>query len=281
MIHYPNSPKRGIVGIFQPLSSTLTGDSMLPFIIKISHQPVKRLCRITARSGRQNIDVDVDIHAHSRESLPLFADRSSASLGTEVLNEATEFAYEAFIGFLQRNAQPDVFLPLNHLNRYPHRLYCLLMSPNRTREVFEIYNASAGNRLTYGDYELVVSRKTQLQETEAYLIAPNKYTLFMRQAIESRAINVYRSDFIDLAANTPPPINLHPQDVIDTLESSVLAESERPTEGRQLLMFSPDEVKKEKEKQTECPKCGGPIQKIGVGRYFCLDCEWDNLPLLK
>ena len=34
------------------------------------------------------------------------------------------------------------------------------MSPNRTRELFEVYTASAGNRLTYDDYELVVSRKT-------------------------------------------------------------------------------------------------------------------------
>ena len=254
---------------------------MLPFKLKVTHQSVERLCRVSARSEQQNINVDINIHAHSREYLPLFAGRSIASLGTEVLNEAMEFAYEAFIGFLQHIAQPDIFLPLNRLNRYPHRLYCLLMSPNRTREAFEIYNASTGNRLTYGDYELVVSRKTQLQDTEAYLIAPNKYTLFMRQEVESSVINVYRSDFIDLVTNTPPPLNLHAQDIIDTFESSVPAESERLTEGRQLLMFLPEEVKKEKEKQMECPKCGGPIQTIGVGRHFCLDCEWDNLPPLK
>ncbi len=252
---------------------------MLPFTIKVTHQPIERLCRITAHSDQQNIDVDVNIHAHSRELLPLFAERSSAGLDTEVLNEAMEFVYEAFIGFLQRIAQPDIFLPLDHLNRYPHRLYCLLMSPSRTREAFEIYGASAGNRLSYDDYELVVSRKTQLQDSEAYLIAPSKYTLFMRQAIESHAINVYRSDFIDLVANTPPPLNLHPQDIIDTLESSVTSGTERPTESGQFLMFSPHEVKKEN--HTKCPKCGGPIQNIGEGKYFCLDCEWDNLPLLK
>lgn len=254
---------------------------MLPFTIKVTHQPVERLCRITARNEQQNIDIDVDIHAHSREILPLFAGRQSARLDTEVLNEAAEYTYEAFVGFLQRNAQPDIFLPFNRLNRYPHRLYCLLMSPNRTRELFEVYTASTGNRLTYDDYELVVSRKTQLQDTEAYLITPNKYTLFMRQAVESRAINVYRSDFVDLVTNTPPPIHLHPQDIIDAFETGVPAESERPAEGGQLLMFSPDEAKEEKENQAECPKCGGPVQSIGVGRYFCLDCEWDNLPTLR
>ena len=252
---------------------------MLPFTIKVTQQPIERLCRITAHSDQQNIDVDVNIHAHSRELLPLFAERSSAGLDTEVLNEAMEFVYEAFIGFLQRIAQPDIFLPQDHLNRYPNRLYCLLMSPSRTREAFEIYGASAGNRLSYDDYELVVSHKTQLQDSEAYLIAPSKYTLFMRQAIESHAINVYRSDFIDLVANTPSPLNLHPQDIIDTLESSVTSGTERPTESGQLLMFSPHDVKKEN--HTKCPKCGGPIQNIGEGKYFCLDCEWDNLPPLK
>ena len=254
---------------------------MLPFAIKVTHQAVERLCRITEGRERQNIDVHVDIHAHSRELLPLFTGRSNTSLGSEVLNEAMEFAHEAFIGFLQRIAEPDIFLPLNRLNRYPHRLYCLLMSPNSAREVFEIYNASAGSRLTYADYELAVSRKAQIQDTDAYLIAPNKYTLFMRQTVESRVINVYRSDFVDLVTNTPPPLILHAQDIIDTLEGSVVTESERPAEGQQLLMFSPDDMKKRKEKQTKCPKCGGTIQKIGVGRYFCLDCEWDNLPLLK
>ena len=253
---------------------------MLPFTIKVTQQAVERLCLITARSEQQNIDVHVDIHAHSREFLSPFTDSANTRLGAEVLNEAMEFAYEAFIAFLQHIAQPDIFLPLNRLDRYPHRLYCLLMSPNRTREVFEIYNASAGNRLAYSAYELVVSRKTQLEDTEAYLIAPNKYTLFMRQAVESRTVSVYRSDFIDLVTNTPPPLNLHPQDIIDTLESSVSAESERPMEGEQLLMFSPDDMNKRKEKLRECPNCGGSIQKIGAGRYFCLDCEWDNLPPL-
>ena len=93
--------------------------------------------------------------------------------------------------------------------------------------------------------------------------------------------SIYRSDFVDLVTNTPPPIHLHPQDIIDALETGPPAESERPAEGRQLLMFSPDEAKEEKENQAECPKCGGPVQNIGVGRYFCLDCEWDNLPTLR
>ncbi|MDE0297416.1 MAG: hypothetical protein OXN17_02140 [Candidatus Poribacteria bacterium] len=261
-------------------SDYLINDFMLPFTIKVTHQPVERLCRISERNEQQNIDVEVDIHAHSREFLPLFAGRSIASVGSEALNEAMGYVYEAFIGFLQRIAQPDIFLPMNSLDRFSHRLYCLLMSPNRTREAFEICGTNPRNRLTFGDYEFVVSRKTQLQDTEAYLIAPSKYTLFMRQAIESHAINVYRSDFIDLVTNTPPPFNLHPQDVIDALASTDPEESERPAEGNQLLMFSPDAMDKAKEKEKVCPKCAGPVQKIDVGRYFCLDCEWDNLPML-
>lgn len=256
---------------------------MLPFTTKVTHQLVERLCRITAQNEPQDIDVDVDIHVHSREIHHLFTTRSSTSrdLGSEVLNDAQEQVYEAFITFLQSIAQPEVFLPVNLLNRYPQRLYCLLMSPNRSREMFEIYNKSAGDRLTYSDYELVVNSKPQILDTEAYLIAPNKYTLFMRQVNESRAINVYRSDFIDLVTNTPPPFNLHAQDIIDTLQNTVATEPVQPIEGQQLLMFPPYEEKEEMEKVTECPECGGAIQKIGVGKYFCLDCEWDNLPPLR
>ena len=32
---------------------------------------------------------------------------------------------------------------------------------------------------------------------------------------------------------------------------------------------------------TTCPDCNSAnIQKIGADRYFCLDCEWDNLSLV-
>ena len=281
MIHLKPPKERHHRDFPTTILSTHISDSMLPFTIKVTHQVVERLCRITAGRERQNMDVRVDVHAHSRQLLPSFTGRSSAGPGSEALNEAMEFAYEAVVEFLRGIAESGVFLPTNRLNRYPHRLYCLLMSPNSAREVFNVQNASAGNRLTFGDYELAVSRKAQIRDAEAYLIAPNKYTLFMRQAVESRVVNVYRSDFIDLVTNTPPPLHLHAQDVIDAFAGGPAAESERPMEGQQLLMFSPDDMNKRKEKQTVCPKCGGQVQKIGAGRYFCLDCEWDNLPLLK
>ena len=31
------------------------------------------------------------------------------------------------------------------------------------------------------------------------------------------------------------------------------------------------------ESENTCPKCGGKVQSIGKGSYFCLDCDWDNL----
>jgi len=256
---------------------------MLPVTTKVTHQLVERLCRITAQNELQDIDVDVDIHMYSREIHHLFMARSNLSPNfcSQVLSEAKEHAYEAFITFLQDIAQPEVFLPVNLLNRFPHRSYCLLMSSRRSHEVFEIHNASDLDRVIYNNYELIVSSTPQIRDTEAYLIAPNKYTLFMRQVNESRAINVYRSDFVDLVINTPPPLILHAQDIIETLQTNISPESAQPVEGQQLLIFPPHEEKEEMEKVVECPECGGAIQKIGVGKYFCLDCEWDNLPPLR
>ena len=115
----------------------------------------------------------------------------------------------------------------------------------------------------------------QLLDTEAYLIAPNKYTIFLRQVNAANEINVYHSDFIDLAGSTPPPLALHPQEVIDTVRNNVGAETEgtKPLNSNAIKKESPATI-------TECPECSGEVQRIGGENYFCLECNWDNLPAL-
>ncbi len=255
---------------------------MLPFTTKVTHQVVERLCRILAQEEPQHLDIDVNIHTHSCELPSVFASGSSTrrELGLQVLNGAQEHAFEAFVTLLQNTARRELFLPIHLLNRYSQRLYYLLMSPERSDEVLEIYRANGGDLLTYDNYEIIVSRKPQIRDTEAFLIAPGKYTLFMRQVIESRAIHVYRSDFVDLIMNTPPPLNLHAQNVIDALQNRANQECEQPSEGQQLLMFPTQQKKPKAGTITECRECGGPVKEIGARKYFCLDCDWDNLPPL-
>lgn len=260
--------------------------TMFPFTIKVTNQSVERLCRITSQNRQQNFDVDVQMLLHQCEIHQLHALSHSTRrhLRFEILNEAQEHAYQAFLPFLRSVAEPEIFLPTDLLNRYPHRQYCLLMSPNRSRELFDVYNINGRHSqrlVTYIDYELIVEARPQLLDTEAYLVAPSKYTLFIRQVNEANTIDVYRSDFIDLAVSTPPPLDLHAQDVIDTIQHSFETEFDESPRWRQLLMFPISQEIESSAKLSKCPKCDGQIQRIGEDSYFCLDCDWDNLQPLR
>ena len=50
----------------------------------------------------------------------------------------------------------------------------------------------------------------------------------------------------------------------------------------QLLMFPPPTETEtgEIEHLTSCPECKGEVRRINES-FFCLECDWDNLPPLK
>ncbi|MCZ6675702.1 MAG: hypothetical protein O7E52_00475, partial [Candidatus Poribacteria bacterium] len=158
-----------------------------------------------------------------------------------------------------------------------------LLSPRRARDLFEVYNTDGRHSrrlVNYNGYDLIVNSGFQIFDTEAYLIAPNKYTLFVRQVNETDAIKVYRSDFIDLTGNTPPPLDLHVQDVIDAVQNNIGEATDREPRYQQLFMFPMPRQEETPVTVTECPKCSGEVQRIGGESYFCLECDWDNLPAL-
>ena len=206
------------------------------------------------------------------------------TLTQQIPSEVQKDAYETFIRFLRGVTEQELFLPTEHLSRYPHRQCCLLLSPSRVRELFEVYNPSlrySQRLVNYRGYNLIVDKGSQLSDTEAYLIAPSKYTLFLRQVHDGNEIKIYRSNFVDLTGNTPPPLDLYAQDVIDTVRNETGAEIESEPRYRQLFMFPQLHRKEPPVTVTECPECGGKVQRVGGGSYFCLDCNWDNLPTLR
>ena len=237
------------------------------------------LCRITSPEQHEELDVEVGFLLRSWEIHRLHALRDSTrrNLTKQILNEVPNDAYKMFIRFLRGAAEPEVFLPTVRLDRYLHRQYCLLLSSGRVRELFEVYNRGSRHSrrlINFSGYDLIVG-VGQLLDTEAYLIAPNKYTIFLRQVNAANEINVYHSDFIDLAGSTPPPLALRPQEIIDTVRNNVSTE----TEGT-----APHQQSGQEESSatiTECPECSGEIQRIGGANYFCLECDWDNLPALR
>ena len=238
------------------------------------------LCRITPPEQHEELDVEVGFLLRSWEIYHLHTLRDSTrrNLTRQILNEVPNDAYKVFIRFLRGIAEPEAFLPTIRLNRYLHRQYCLLLSSRRVRELFEAYNRGSrySRRLiNFRGYDLIVGPGDQLLDTEAYLIAPNKYTIFLRQVNAANEINVYHSDFIDLAGSTPPPLALQPQEVIDTVQNNIGADIEGKRHQQQYFR------ERSQATITNCPECGGEVQRIGGESYFCLDCNWDNLPPLR
>ena len=252
---------------------------MLPFVLKIADQPIERLQRVSAES--QPIDVNVQVELYAREINR--ADTSRTSLSQLILDEATENAYATFVAFLQNNAESEDFLPFERLAQYPCRQYVLILSASRSHEIFEICQMQPeanASTFHYGEYEITIKPRRYVLDTTAYLVAPDRYTLFIRQVREENTIRVYRSDFMNLTRNSPPPFKLDARDIIESLQLQLVGETEQPLPIEQLLMFPPSTEDTASPRIDKCPECGGSVRRLGRGADFCLECDWDNLPLL-
>lgn len=257
---------------------------MLPFILKIADQPIERLQRIDAES--QPLDVDVQMELYAREIDRADVERAAQSrrLSQLILHEATENAYTTFIRFLRDNAEPEAFLPFERLSQYPCRQYALILSASRSHELFEICQMqpdTSPSILHYGGYEITIKPRRHIMDTAAYLVAPDKYTLFIRQVREDDTIRVYRSDFINLTQNSPPPFKLDTRDIIENVQLELVGERGQALPIEQLLMFPPSTEEANPVRLAKCPECGGRVRQLGREGIFCLECDWDNLPPLK
>lgn len=257
---------------------------MLPFILKIADQPVERLQRINDEN--QSIDVDVQMELYSREIDRVDIERAAQPrrLSQLILGEATENAYAAFTGFLRDSAEPEAFLPFERLSQHLCRQYALILSASSSHELFEICQMqpdTSPSILHYGGYEITIKPRRYILDTAAYLVAPDKYTLFIRQVREDDTIRVYRSDFINLTRNSPPPFKLDTRDIIENVQLELVGEQGQALPIEQLLMFPPSTQEANAIRLIKCPECGGRVRQLGREGIFCLECDWDNLPPLK
>ena len=257
---------------------------MLPFILKIADQPVERLQHISDEN--QPIDVDVQMELYSREINRADTEQASQHrrLSQLILHEATENAYTTFIDYLRDSATAEAFLPIQHLSQHPCRQYALILSASSSHELFEICQMqpdTSPSILHYGGYEIAIKPRRHISDTVAYLVAPDKYTLFIRQVREDNTIRVYRSDFINLTRNSPPPFKLDTHDIIENVQLELVGERSQTLPIEQLLMFPPSPEEANPHRLIKCPECGGRVRQLGREGSFCLECDWDNLPPLK
>ena len=249
---------------------------MLPFVLKITDQPLERLQRIGDEN--QPIDVDVQIELYSREANRDDGDSASQS------RRLNELIYATFISFLQNSAEPEAFLPFDRLSEHPCRQFVLILSASRSHELFEICQMQPGvstSVLNYRGYEITVKPRRHILDTAAYLVARDKYTLFIRKVEENDTTRFYRSDFINLSRNSPPPFKLDARDIIENVQLELMGEREQTLPIEQLLMFPTNSEDANSPRLSKCPECGGRLRQLGREGIFCLECDWDNLPPLK
>ncbi len=262
---------------------------MLPFVLKTVDDPFLRLHLL--RNENRVLDVHVETEMYIRESFTSDSDNNDQNLQREnraILKEAEEAAYKAFTTFLRQNSEPESFLPIEHLSRFPCQRYTLILSVTRSYELNEVFQDTPdttmleyGNSIfEYEGYELSLNAKHHIHDSSAYLVAPEKFTVFMRRVNDVESIRFYRSRFIDLTENAPPPFHLNAQEVIDTVQQDIASRESAIPMG-QLLLFpqSSESDSKEEDRLTCCPECNGEVRQISQS-YFCLECDWDDLPQL-
>lgn len=264
---------------------------MLPFVLKTVEEPEQRLHLLGSENSTVDVEVRTELYISESDSLHLAGQTHNIQIeNPSVLRGVQDAAYKAFTTFLQQTSEPESFLPIELLSQYPYQRYVLILSVTRSYELHEVFQNTPdtiwmdrGNSIfEYDGYELSLSAKHYILDSSAYLVAPGKFTVFMRRVNDAETIRFYRSGFIDLTGNAPPPLQLNAQEIIEAVQQDIVSRESAMPIG-QLLMFPPssethiDEVD---EYLTNCPECKGEVRRINES-FFCLECDWDNLPPLK
>jgi hypothetical protein len=235
-------------------------------------------------SGDTEINVDLRFHSCEIEHLESLRPSIRRELVFQVIEDAKRRVYDEFIHFLQITARPVTFFPLEALRRYRNQRYSLILASRIAHEVSELSGISMHSTdevLIFNGCELEVNEHPQLMEPEAYIVASNRYAVFLHPILNVQSVDVYRSDFIELNQRTLPPIRIHAQMIVDVIQQ-VLQPSIR--RRRMTTLFDiiqgnlpPEEDPPPSKLLTKCPKCNGRLKRLGGDDYFCLDCDWDNL----
>jgi len=248
----------------------------LPFILRTSHRPVERLRHLQAGSDPMDVHVRVELYTSSVNAV---AD-SSQSMWPRVVDKP----YADVIRFLQDVSEPAEFLPFDRLSEFSCRQYVLILSPacsHQRFEIFQMHSDASSTSFDYGGYEVTIRPRRYILDTAAYLVAQNKYTLFVRRVHKRDNIRFYRSNFINLAQSTPPHFKLDTQEILESVQLDLPDQSNPSVPIEQLLIFPTGDGGTGTEHLSNCPECGGQLHRISRNACFCLECDWDNLPLLE
>lgn len=255
---------------------------MLPFKLVEVDEPILHL---------QTGDVDVETEFFISEFVGTDSRQEgldAQGLDRRIIRRVREAAYRAFALFLSETSEQASFLPVEQLSLYANHRFTLLLSIPRWYELHEIflntpdtYWLEHGNMVfEYNGYEIELRARHFNTDTSAFFVSPEKYTLFIRSVDDVETTRYYRSQFTDLSESVPPPFHFDAQELVVTVQQDI-ANRENALPIGQLLMFpsSPEMEIESANVLACCPKCKGEVRRIH-NNYFCLECDWDDLPIL-
>ncbi len=262
---------------------------MLPFILKTVDEPSLRLQLLSNRNMTFDVHIQTELdinddHFFSQEG----NDSHLGNSNRAILREAKEAVYKAFTAFLKQTSEPGPFLPFDLLSQYPYQRYTLILSVTRSYELQDVFQNTSdtiwvdgGNSIfEFEGYELAINAKHHIVDSSAFLVSPDKFTVFLRCVNDSESPRFYRSTFFDLTRNAPPPFHLNAEEVIEIVQQDITSrESAIPMDKTMTNASSADVDISETVNQRSCPECNSDVRRIG-NSFFCLQCDWDDLPPL-
>ena len=261
---------------------------MLPFILRTVDAPSLQLQILS----NDNLTLNVHIQTEMPINDEICPESDSAEFNRHsdnraILREAKEAVYKAFTTFLKHTSEHVSFFPIELLSQYPCQRYTLILSVTRSYELQDVFQNTSdtiwmdgvNSIFEYEGYELAINAKHHIVDSSAFLVAPEKFTVFMRWDNVPDTLRFYRSSFIDITQNAPPPYHLNAQDVIETIQQYIVSRDSAMSLKKMRQYTASEEDSNETDTLAYCPECKGEIR--GIGRsYFCLQCDWDDLPPL-
>ena len=240
-----------------------------PFIVKLVDSDRVSVPQDVGQGVLIPADTPVDLPLKRRDirGFHRMTDAQRAQSRRIAVEEAKMAAFEKFILSLQIAAEYEPYLSVNALDEKAPRRYALLISVDRWKRLRRQAAPTGGRslRARVGALDFDILTHGRLNPNEAYLVAAEKYLLYLRTRQTETGFVSTRSEFIDRMPESGPPLSMRPERALQELFDA--AEPERSAEESDRGAIP-------------CPKCAGKTVSLAPGSEFCLECDWDNLKKL-
>ena len=241
-----------------------------PFIVKLVESDAVSTPNDVGQGVLIPTQTPVDLPLYRREvrGFRQMTPAQRAQSRRNAIEEAKLASFEKFILSLQIIAEYEPYLSVSALDEKAPRRYAFLVSEGRWNRLRRQAAPTGGRslRARVGALEFDILTHPRLNANEAYLVAAEKYLLYLRPRQAENGYIVSRSEFIDRMPDSGPPLSMRPERALRELFEASQTSSPAAADAENDV--------------SPCPECGGKTVPLSAGAAFCLECEWDNLKKL-